>query len=456
MRTTKPRGVCGSAAHRAARRRARHRGHHRRHGRRLSRASRIQRCCAGSIVASSLFGSAGLKGQVNYLTTKLLPSSGPGTGFDAPRGVALASVGAPVGTVGDWTVRGAFNAGGLSSWMLHGEYRSRETQTHVLTLGMSHSAQVLTNRTGTLTTPVQSRSVGKMYAFDRWRANRLLEIDYGLRFDRYDYLTTGALLSPRTGVAHGSRAANLRGRIGIVDTASPLAPRSFCRPRPRSLAAAAAHVSSLGGAPLSAESIETYQVGLDQQSDPVIASARCRSVASGSSPTTRWRPSSGSKSKATRTTTFVATAADMGDDGWSISISETFHRARSVARCPASLAQRASMHPVRGRAALRRAAPLGDRDGRRSVRDLTTAVSRPPSSLDRVTVYRMDSAFQSDPSRGPSSRVSIDSSTSSSVRPYRDAAPRRATGGSCFAIHDLYNAHEHTFNVRRVPDRRDH
>ena len=84
--------------------------------------------------------------------------------------------------------------------MLHGEYRSRETQTHVLTLGMSHSAQVCDGSDWHVDDSVQSRSVGEMYAFDRWRANRLLEIDYGLRFDRYDYLTTGALLSPRTGV----------------------------------------------------------------------------------------------------------------------------------------------------------------------------------------------------------------------------------------------------------------
>jgi hypothetical protein len=137
---------------------------------------------------------------VNYLTTNLLQGSSFNTGTDLARGVASGSVGAPVGNVGDWIVKGAFNAGGLSSWALHGEYRSRENQTHVLTLGMSHSAQVVTDRSGTLTGPVQSRSVGDIYGYDRWHASRLLELDYGLRFDRYDYLTTGPLVSPRAGV----------------------------------------------------------------------------------------------------------------------------------------------------------------------------------------------------------------------------------------------------------------
>ena len=63
---------------------------------------------------------------MNYLTTNLLPGSSFNAATDLARGVASASVGAPVGNVGDWIVQGAFNAGGLSSWALHGEYRSRD------------------------------------------------------------------------------------------------------------------------------------------------------------------------------------------------------------------------------------------------------------------------------------------------------------------------------------------
>lgn len=342
---------------------------------------------------SSLFASAGLKGQVNYLTTNLLPGSSVNTGTDLARGVASASVGAPVGSIGDWIVQGAFNAGGLSSWALHGEYRSRENQAHMLTLGMFHSAQVVTDRNGTLTGPVQSRSVGEVYGYDRWRASQRLELDYGMRFDRYDYLTTGPLLSPRAGlrlqVAPGTYAVASGSYDRVAPGAGEFLPPAATGPwlPPQRT------FSSLGGAPLSAESIETYQVGLDQQFG---SGDHLRTVS-----VRRFRQSIddqvatlfGVEVEGDTDHYLVATAGDVQIDGWSVGIGAALSP-YVKGQVHYSLGQAAWTHEPAS-AALERAAGSTMRDSRESIHDLTTAItgSFPSTATDVSFVYRMSSAF---------------------------------------------------------------
>ncbi len=142
-------------------------------------------------------------GQVNFLTVgSVTPSSGwAPTAF--PRGIAYASVSAPVGSAGDWVVRGATSAADLSSWVLLGEYRARPDRPHTFRVGMSYSAQLYPNdRTSASRAPLAegARNVGGLYAFDRWHARRSLEFEYGARLDRYDYLNASELLSPRLGL----------------------------------------------------------------------------------------------------------------------------------------------------------------------------------------------------------------------------------------------------------------
>ena len=290
-------------------------------------------------------------------------------------------------------MKGAFNAGGLSSWALHGEYRSRDNQTHMLTLGMSHSAQVVTDRTGTLTGPVQSRSVGDIYGYDRWHASRLLELDYGLRFDRYDYLTTGPLLSPRAGlrlqVAPGTYAVVSGSYDRVAPGAGEFLPPAATGPwlPPQRT------FSSLAGAPLSAESIETYQVGLDQQ----FGSAdRLQTVS-----VRRFRQSIddqvatlfGVEVEGDVDHYLVATAGDVAIDGWSVGISGALSP-HVRGQVNYSLGQAAWTHEPASEA-LVRAAGSTMRDSRESIHDLTTAITGSfPSTATQVSfVYRMSSAF---------------------------------------------------------------
>lgn len=152
--------------------------------------------------AASFFSNTDFTGQVNFLTTSAVASAGGWLPARLPHGIAYLAVGAPVGSAGDWRIRGAMTALGLSSWVVLGEYRAREDRSHAFRAGISYSSQP--SAAGSERTPgtVGDRvhSVGGMYGFDRWQVTRALQLDYGLRLDRYDYATDADFISPRFGL----------------------------------------------------------------------------------------------------------------------------------------------------------------------------------------------------------------------------------------------------------------
>lgn len=163
----------------------------------------FERALTGSArMATSFIVDTDFTGQVNFITTSSLDSN---VGWSQPEGASSAayvSLSAPVGELGDWRVRGAMNAAGLSSWVLLGEFTARETRTHAFNVGMGYSTQ-------TYADPVSvalagnaglTRAVGGVYGADRWRIADGLELDYGLRWDRYSYVATAPnMVSPRVG-----------------------------------------------------------------------------------------------------------------------------------------------------------------------------------------------------------------------------------------------------------------
>lgn len=139
-------------------------------------------------------------GQVNFVTTA---SASPASGSlpsVLSRGVAFIVLGAPIGANGDWRVRLAI-APGDSSWNFLGEYESHESSAHMLRLGLSYSAQDQANPAGRLPAAAAgTRSVAGIFARDRWRVLPEVELDYGMRVDRYDYLATPNLFSVHAGL----------------------------------------------------------------------------------------------------------------------------------------------------------------------------------------------------------------------------------------------------------------
>jgi hypothetical protein len=97
-------------------------------------------------------------------------------------------------------MQGAVASGDGSAWNLFGEYQSDASTAHVWKLGLSYSAQGYTRPADRLTAAVaEARSVAGISAQDRWRVTPVLDVDYGVRAERFDYLADPQLFSANAG-----------------------------------------------------------------------------------------------------------------------------------------------------------------------------------------------------------------------------------------------------------------
>jgi hypothetical protein len=109
------------------------------------------------------------------------------------------------------------NATDLSSWVLLGEFNARQDRNHSFTVGMAYSTQAFGDERSALMSTVagDSRSVGAVYGRDRWKISNRLQLDYGMRWDRYSYVVDSPnMVSPRV-----SGRAHMFGRTWIVGDA---------------------------------------------------------------------------------------------------------------------------------------------------------------------------------------------------------------------------------------------
>ena len=143
--------------------------------------------------AKSAFGDMALGGQVNLLTTGAFDNPLQLLQLDRTSSVAFFSVGAPVGSHGDWNVRAAMNQSDLSSWMLAGNYVVKAQVPHQYRFGMAYSLQRYeggnTAALGALSDT--ARNVGSMFAYDEWQISRYVAVSYGASYARYDYMAGG-------------------------------------------------------------------------------------------------------------------------------------------------------------------------------------------------------------------------------------------------------------------------
>jgi hypothetical protein len=158
--------------------------------------------------ATSYFTNTPFTGQLNFITSSSFGVA-PGMSQAVPHGIAYGVVGAPVGTRGDWTMRAAMNSGDWSSWAVLGAYQARQSELHAVSFGVSYSAQSYAagDSASVAVAQATSRSAGGMYAFDHWSVAPRIALDYGGRFDTFDYVPGGILVSPRVGA-----------RVGVMPT----------------------------------------------------------------------------------------------------------------------------------------------------------------------------------------------------------------------------------------------
>jgi hypothetical protein len=90
-------------------------------------------------------GDASLSGQIQFLTATAFDEDGTGHGTSwaaAPSGVAYATVGAPIGNTGAWSVQGAIGRGDMSSWIVAGNYLRPTDSRHALDLARRSRSRV--------------------------------------------------------------------------------------------------------------------------------------------------------------------------------------------------------------------------------------------------------------------------------------------------------------------------
>jgi hypothetical protein len=154
-------------------------------------------------LATSFFADTPFSGQVNLLTTSSFDTPRQlFTGSNIARGAASIRVGAPVGDLGDWDVRGTITEADLTAWLLAGSYRTRAPGSHQYEFGMSYGTQRYDggNQLALRDVTDGSRNAGMVYALDTFTVSPMLALSYGGRYAQYDYLAHRTLFSPRFAV----------------------------------------------------------------------------------------------------------------------------------------------------------------------------------------------------------------------------------------------------------------
>jgi hypothetical protein len=371
----------------------------------------------------TLFGDTGWNGQLNFITTSALASSG-GAAPEWPRGVAHVVIGAPVGDQGDWAFRAAMTGGELPAWTVLGEFTSRDDRAHAFRTGVSFSSQAYATAPGpwlSMSTTADSRRVGGAYGYDRWTLARSVELQYGIKIDRYDYLADPTLVSAEIG-------GRVRVHRGVVVTAS-VAPRQVAPgadqflppgssgpwlPPERTFSALTDAVG------LRPETVTHRTVGIevDLGRSGVLTVQRF-SQASQDQIATLFGLDDASQVGHY----YVATAGDVELDGWSIGVAGTF---RSVLAGAVTYRHATAEWdtPARRRA-LRTAAPSVSRGGAETTHDLTASLEAtlPVSATRILAAYRVNSAFSAP--RGESANPNLDGRFSVEVRQHLPFQPFR-------------------------------
>jgi hypothetical protein len=347
-------------------------------------------------LAGSLFTHSPLQGQVNLLTTGAFDAPGDLLNMDSTRGVAFFSLGAPVGEHGDWTVKAALNQGDLSSWILAGNYATRNPARHRYQFGMSYGLHRYAggNVVAVAAIPEAARNVGAVYAHDEWKVSEILTIGYGGHYAHYDYLLEPAHFSPRL-----STTINLgdRTRLHGVATRRVSAPgaEEFLPPSNSQVLPPQRTFSPLTREGFLPEDTQHYEVGIDRLLDGITIGLRAfhQSVADQHVNVFGFRSETSQPAEIGHY--FVGSAGDVEVRGWGISVAHGFApNVRGSFEYSLAAAEWVNLATT-DRKRLAGTVPAAVRDGQERIHDFTSSLETelPRSSTRFFVLYKLNSAY---------------------------------------------------------------
>ena len=349
-------------------------------------------------LAQALFTDFPFSGELNLLTTGSYGAPQDlFSGDQLPRGVAFLSLGAPAGS-GDWSMRAAITGGDLSSWILASSYTASGS-THTYDVGVSYGTQAYK---GGKTAPLSdiaedSRNVGAVYAFDRWKVSRAVELAYGARWSRYDYVEQPNQLSPRLGISVSPASKTFVRALVSQRMLAPGAEEFLPPPSAGLWLPPERTFSPLASDTFRVERVRTLEIALEREFDDAVIVAVRRFYQSTDDQLATLFAVGGPLGVGTDVGHYyVATAGSVDTDGWGVRFSSPLDR-RLRGTVDYSLT-RARWTPSLEAGIIGGLAPSAIRADAEEIHDVTTSLEASiPETATRVYfVYRLNSAFAGD------------------------------------------------------------
>jgi len=353
--------------------------------------------------ASDFISDLPVNGQINLLTSTSFDHPQNLFTFDSglPTGVAFVSLSAPTMT-GSWNVRGGTTQGDLSSWIVAGSYSWQPTgSSHSYRAGMSYAMQrYLGGNADALAAMADGRrKAGEMYAFDRWTLTPRLDVSYGARYARYDYLANDTLLSPKASVTvrplpHGSlRLRGLVSRREIAPGAEEFLVPSTGMWAPPGRTFSPASIRA-GFRP---EQIDHYEVAAEQPfADDVVLGVRVFRQQINDQLVTLFGLSIPGASPPGIGHYFIGNTGDVDAQGWGVSVSRTVVDG-TRASIDYTQTDTEWLRPSAASAGVALVMPSVVRRQFEQLHDLTTSIESELPRLDThvFVVYKLNSGFTS-------------------------------------------------------------
>ncbi len=346
-------------------------------------------------LAHSFFTDFPLSGELNLLTAGTYGApEDVFSGDRLPRGVAFLSLGAPAGS-GDWSMRAAMTGVDLSSWILAGSYAA-SGPSHAYDVGVSYGTQAYKAGNAAPLSDIaeDSRNVGAVYAYDRWKVSRVVELAFGARWSRYDYVDQPNQLSPRLGVsvspARGTFVRALVSQRMLAPGAEEFLPppaAGLWLPPERTF-------SPLASDTFRVERVRTVEIALEREfDDAFIVAVRRFYETTDDQLATLFGVSGPLGVGADVGHYYVATAGSVAADGWGVRFSSPLeYRLRGTVDYSLT---RARWTPSLESGIIGGLAPSAARVAAEEIHDVTTSLeANIPETATRVYfVYRLNSGF---------------------------------------------------------------